>query len=141
LLFEEPDVHLLSSCPNRALSRSLLTLFYRPDRGDIVRLADGRRLGAWLPWHFDLVYVERINRGGVLRGIDLPDEGGMTGFIDGMEAYERLPRELKNELEGHFVVYRFDRDLAGLRFGDSSRTVTAHATNDDPRQLRLRQSG
>jgi taurine dioxygenase len=122
-VFGEPDVHPFKQLSGQGAVQELTDIFYRPDRGDIVRLPDGRRLGAWLPWHFDLVYTERLNHGGILRGVDLPGEGGLTGFIDGIEAYARLPQWLREELEGRYVVYRFDGDLAGLRYGGTPGLV------------------
>lgn len=116
-IFGEPDVHPFKKLSGQGNVQELTDVFYRPDRGDIVRLADGRRLGAWLPWHFDLMYVEQINHGGILRPVDMPDEGGRTGFIDGRDAYERLPRSLKHEIADLWVVYQFDGDLAALRHG------------------------
>ncbi|MBM3595770.1 MAG: TauD/TfdA family dioxygenase, partial [Alphaproteobacteria bacterium] len=94
-----------------------------PQRVDIVRIGDGPSLGAWLPRHFDLVYVDTINHGGILRPVELPETGGATWFIDGLEAYGRLPDALKAEIEDLFVVYRFDADLAGLRYGNTPGIV------------------
>jgi taurine dioxygenase len=139
-VFGEPDVHPFKQLSGQGAIQELTDIFYRPDRGDIVRLADGTRLGAWLPWHFDLVYFERINRGGVLRGIDLPDEGGSTGFIDGVEAYDRLSSELQDEMEGRSVVYRFDGDLAGLRFGGTPGLVLERM-NEGSREAMARMKG
>src|SRR5258706_14642131 len=31
---------------------------------------DGKALGAWLPWHSDLIYTDEINRGGILRALE-----------------------------------------------------------------------
>ena len=37
---------------------------------------DGRPLRGHVPWHFDACYTASLNRGGVLRAIDIPAEGG-----------------------------------------------------------------
>jgi alpha-ketoglutarate-dependent taurine dioxygenase len=119
-LFGEPTGHPLRAVLGLDDDRSvekLANIAADPDTGDIVVLADGRRLAAWLPWHFDLAYVERINHGGVLRALQLPEEGGETGFLDGIEAYQRLPADLRDEISSLNVVYRFDGDLGGLRYG------------------------
>lgn len=122
-IFGEPAPHPLKQALGLDDVERLADVFYDPDRGDVVRLADGRRLGAWLPWHFDLAYVERINHGGILRAVRLPAEGGRTGFLDGIEAYQRLPVDLREEIAGLSVVYRFDGDLAGLRYGATEGLV------------------
>jgi len=116
-VFGLPDVHPLKQTTGQGPIQELADIYYRPERGDIVRLPDGRRVGAWLPWHFDLAYVERINHGGILRPVTLPADGGATGFLDGLDAWERLPADLRDEIGGLYVVYRFEGDLAGVRYG------------------------
>jgi taurine dioxygenase len=79
---------------------------------------DGKELGAWLPWHSDLIYTDEINRGGILRALELPVHGGgQTGFIDRIHAYETLPAGMKARIEGLEVLYRPDFDATNQRFG------------------------
>ena len=79
---------------------------------------DGKRLGAWLPWHSDLIYTDEINRGGILRSLELPEHGGgETGFIDRIHAYATLPEALKTRIEALEVLYRPDFDATNQRFG------------------------
>jgi taurine dioxygenase len=67
---------------------------------------DGQVGGAWLGWHSDLVYHHEINHGGMLRGLQLTSRGGLTGFIDQIDAYSRLPEDLKVRIEDLNVVYQ-----------------------------------
>lgn len=67
---------------------------------------DGELMGSYAPWHFDGVFVEKINRGGILRIVTLPRSGGLTGYIDGIEAYDRLPQRTKERIEKLYVVYQ-----------------------------------
>ncbi|MCB2047927.1 MAG: TauD/TfdA family dioxygenase [Novosphingobium sp.] len=122
-VFGKPARHPLKFAARADTVDELVDIYYVPERGDIVRIGDGPSLGAWLPWHFDLVYVDRINHGGILRPIELPATGGATGFIDGLEAYGRLPDALKAEIEDLYVVYHFDADIAGLRYGKTPGVV------------------
>jgi len=122
-VFGNPAVHPFKSVTAQGNIQELADITYNPDRGDIVRIGDGPPLGAWMPWHFDLVYVEQINHGGILRAKTLPADGGQTGFIDGLEAYTRLPEELRQEIDDLYVVYRFDGDIAGLRHGNEPGIV------------------
>jgi taurine dioxygenase len=79
---------------------------------------DGRVLGAYLPWHSDLIYTDVINRGGILRPIELPARGGgLTGFIDRIHAYATLPEDMKAKIEGLEVLYRGNFDATNQRFG------------------------
>jgi len=82
-----------------------------------VYRADGKIRAGWLPWHADLFYMARINRGGILRAIEIPEEGGRTGFIDRIHLYESLPRHLKARIEHLSVIYRFDPGMVAQKYG------------------------
>jgi taurine dioxygenase len=77
----------------------------------------GKTLVSWLPWHFDHAYNNELNRAGVLRAIEIPPEGGLTGFVDGIELYQLLSPELRERIEGHNVLYRMNVIMENLRFG------------------------
>lgn len=79
---------------------------------------NGQEVGNWVPWHIDSIFTDEINRGGMLRPIELPEHGGgLTGFIDRMAAYDALPDELKVRIEGLRVIYRGRFDATEQRFG------------------------
>lgn len=95
----------------------LVNIKYWRGNGTVYEI-DGRKRGGYLPWHSDLVYSDRINRGGILRTVELPEHGdGRTGFIDQIAAYETLPDDLKQRIEGLHVVYVMDLNVAHMRFG------------------------
>ena len=98
----------------------LTPLHYAPDAGFIVEV-DGETRGAYLPWHSDLIYVDRINRGGLLRPVRVPGRGGHTGFIDQIDLYEKLPDDLKEQIQGLDVVYHADFDMELKKFGKKVR--------------------
>ena len=83
----------------------LIVLYSDPKNASIVEI-EGEVGGGFLPWHCDLVYNDRINHGGILRAIKPTSHGGVTGFIDRIDAYQRLSDELKARIEGLHVVYR-----------------------------------
>jgi taurine dioxygenase len=83
----------------------LITLTSAPDNVTILEI-DGEIGGGFLGWHTDLVYVDHINHGGVLRALQTTSRGGVTGFIDQIDCYERLPGDLKERVEGLDVVYQ-----------------------------------
>ncbi len=93
----------------------LVEIKYYPDNGTCYEV-DGERLGGWVPWHTDLIYTDAINRGGVLRPAKLSQHGGRTGFLDQILAYEHLPQDLRERIEGLHVVYSPDINLANSRF-------------------------
>ena len=82
-----------------------------------VYQVDGQARAGWLPWHADLFYMSRINRGGILRAVQIPSEGGKTGFIDRIRLYDTLPERTKARIDGLSVVYKFHPDMAVQKFG------------------------
>jgi len=76
-----------------------------------------------IPWHSDQTYTQRPCRGALLRAIEIPPEGGQTGFVDTASVYEALSDELKAQVEGLEVVHRLARAhrLLGLQH-DAEKT-------------------
>ncbi len=83
----------------------LITIFSKPGENSIFEV-EGEKGANWLGWHSDLTYVERINHGGILRAITPSQDGGLTGFIDQVAAYDTLPDDLKAKIENLSVVYK-----------------------------------
>lgn len=83
---------------------------------DVVE-ADGKLLAAFLPWHFDACYNDKINRAAVLRPIELPPEGGMTGFADGIQLYKAISRKMRDRIADKKVIYHAKLMFMHQRFG------------------------
>jgi taurine dioxygenase len=94
----------------------VIEIRHDPNDGGVVEL-DGRRLSQWLPWHFDHCYNDELNRAGVLRAVEIPPDGGMTGFVDGIALYDAISPEVRDRIEGEEVIYAMDVILENLRFG------------------------
>jgi taurine dioxygenase len=77
----------------------------------------GRELSSWLPWHFDHCYTDQLNRAGVLRCIDGPTDGGLTGFVDGIALYKAISPAIRDRIEGATIIYAMDVILENLRYG------------------------
>lgn len=84
---------------------------------DSIAEANGKALCGWVPWHFDACYTAKLNRGGVLRAIDIPPEGGMTGFADGVQLFNAISSELRDRFDGLSIVYHSKLMFANQRFG------------------------
>jgi len=95
-----------------------------PERDGIFEV-DGELRSGYIPWHSDFRWMAHPNRGGILRILRQPPEGGETGFLDGMTAYESMPDELKARIEGREVVYQMVTDDRMFRFhrGHRIRTI------------------
>jgi taurine dioxygenase len=76
--------------------------------------ADGTPIGAlghgemW--FHSDKCYHEKPHRASFLYGIEVPSEGGHTRFASLYGAYNNLPADLKEKLEGSRVMQGYDYD-------------------------------
>ena len=112
--FGEPERHPLGG--DIEGFPELIAIDYDANSGTAYSV-DGVGRGGWLPWHSDLVYSAEINHGGILRAIDIPDDGGETGFIDQIAAYETLPERLKSRIEDLQVIYKLDLNAANQKFG------------------------
>jgi len=71
----------------------------------------------YIPWHWDQSFMPTIVRGAVLRMVEPARQLGQTGFIDAIEAYERLSSEMQRRIEGLEVVYHFVTDFTQCRLG------------------------
>jgi taurine dioxygenase len=73
---------------------------------------DGRVVVGFIPWHGDSRWMAEPNHGGILRVHRLPRQGGETGFIDLIDAYDRLSDALKQRIEGREAIVEYDADPA-----------------------------
>lgn len=117
-IYGEPEIHPLLVGIDRPREHFVIAeIEYVQEDGDLYEI-DGELRGGYLPWHFDLAYMERINHGGILRGAVLPKRGGETGFIDRIAAYDALPSHLKERIEGLRVIHHYLADATKARFGE-----------------------
>lgn len=112
----------LKEHPVKAVSRvdtdrmpGVISIHSAPGRG-IVEV-DGRQVSHWLPWHFDHCYNDELNRAGVLRSVQRTEQGGITGFLDGIALYQAFPQDLLERIETKEVIYTLSTQYDELRFG------------------------
>ena len=65
-------------------------------------------------WHSDVTWRQEPSLGSVLRMIECPDYGGDTLFADMGAAYEDLPDEVKEKLDGAVAIHDFANFRKGL---------------------------
>jgi taurine dioxygenase len=117
-------VHPLHTDPTR---KEIFSVRHDPEDPYIIEVG-GTPLAAWLPWHSDLIYVDHINHGGILRPLVLPKSHGETGYIDKIATYDALPQRLKRRLEGLHAIYQFDRNPELQKFGRGGAVKVLHET-------------
>ena len=101
---------------------------------------DGTTLNGWVPWHFDACYTAELNRGGVLRAIDIPGEGGMTGYADGVQIYETISPELRAQFEGKKIIYHAALMFMNQRFGMPKKYRVISLSEDSVRVIKQAES-
>jgi len=76
-------------------------------------------LGSYeLVWHTDMSYNPLPPRASLLYALEVPPDGGNTGFLNMYSAYETLPDHLKKAIEGKTCIHDSSRNSAGeLRKG------------------------
>ncbi len=102
-------------------NRFMMTLAYDPQDKN-PKFAQHYNVGGvdragWLGWHWDQAFMPTIVRGATLRMVKPAQEMGETGFIDAIEAYDRLSAEMKARIDDLEVVYEFNPDFTSGQFG------------------------
>ncbi|RJG00619.1 TauD/TfdA dioxygenase family protein [Noviherbaspirillum sedimenti] len=93
-----------------------------------INEVNGELRAGYLYWHWDTAQMPVTCRGAVLRPIRLPKAGGLTGFIDRIQAYDRLPEALKQQIEKLEVVYQMEINPALHKFGRPEQIRTIKTT-------------
>jgi taurine dioxygenase len=113
----------LKDHPSQAVTRAagddmlgVIEMRHEPNAPGTVLLG-GQVLSQWLPWHFDHCYNDQLNRAGVLRAVEVPPDGGLTGFVDGIALYDAISPEVRDQIDGETVIYAMDVIMGNLRFG------------------------
>jgi len=58
-----------------------------------------------IAWHSDLTYTALPSRGALLYARVVPEEGGVTGWIDTASVYDALPESTKEKIAGLDAVH------------------------------------
>lgn len=58
------------------------------------------------PWHADATYLEEPYLVSLLRSVVAPELGGDTVWASGVAAYENLPQEIKDRIDGLTAIHR-----------------------------------
>ncbi|MBI1263043.1 MAG: TauD/TfdA family dioxygenase [Rhizobiales bacterium] len=72
-------------------------------------------------WHTDMSYVDEPPMASVLYSLEIPSKGGDTSFANMYRAYETLPDDLKQQIEGRMANHDSSMTSVGeLRAGASA---------------------
>ena len=93
---------------------------------------DGKPVGGLgsyeLVWHTDMSYNALPPRASLLYALEVPPDGGNTGFLNMYAAYETLAPELKRAVEGRTCIHDSSRNSAGELRKGFQRTLDVRHT-------------
>lgn len=86
-------------------------------------------LGSYeLVWHTDMSYNPIPPRASLLYALEVPPDGGNTGFLNMYMAYETLPADLKRAVEGRVCTHDASHNSAGELRQGFQRTLDVRKT-------------
>ncbi|MDI2127483.1 TauD/TfdA dioxygenase family protein [Yinghuangia seranimata] len=103
----------IDSAQHRAFARLWGELEVHPflaqgDVPEVVRFSKGAdSAGVENVWHTDVTWRQEPALGSVLRAIDVPEYGGDTLWADMAAAYDNLPADVQERIEGRTAVHDF----------------------------------
>lgn len=117
------------------LAEGVIDMHYKPvpgnpTAGEGLVEYNGEVVARYSPWHFDHCYNDELNRAGVLRAPINAPKGGRTGFMDGVELYQRFPKDLRDRIEGQNVIYTLDTRLSKMKYGVNFTHLTEHSSTE-----------
>lgn len=93
---------------------------------------DGKAVGGLgsyeLVWHTDMSYNSIPPRASLLYALEVPPDGGNTGFLNMYLAYETLPADLKRAVEGRTCIHDASKNSAGELRQGFQRTLDVRQT-------------
>ena len=81
-----------------------------------------------LVWHTDMSYNPLPPRASLLYALEVPPDGGNTGFLNMYAAYDTLPAELKRAVEGKTCIHDSSHNSAGELRQGFQRTLDVRQT-------------
>jgi taurine dioxygenase len=93
------------------------------ENGELIgALPDGEMM-----FHSDQCYTPQPSAAAMLYAMEIPSKGGNTLFANMYRAYETLPEDLKQRLEGMKAVNVYDYANAATHRGEASKEAPRHA--------------
>ncbi len=125
-----PQQHIAFSRRFGDLQIHVLKEFHLPGHPEILVVSNvvenGRKIGlgdAGRYWHSDLSYKEEPSLGSLLHAQELPATDGDTVFANMYLAYETLPKEIKQRIEGRRAVHSYTLKYDDLRARSDARNA------------------
>lgn len=101
----------------KLLPNVMLISNIRENGEPIGALPDGEMM-----FHHDMLHAELPHKGTLLYSVEIPSHGGETLFANGYAAYETLPDEIREPLEGKRARHHYN--YGSVKKGDDKGTVS-----------------
>jgi taurine dioxygenase len=116
-VFGPPMDHAMATVRStNGVVAGVIELAAEPGNADLIEV-DGVTYAGWLPWHYDACYAKELYRGAVLRALEIPPEGGRTGFACGIQMYQALSPAMRETVEKLEIVYHPARMMTHQKYG------------------------
>jgi len=119
-IFGEPEPHTLGI--NQDLEMPEVAVVSTLGRNGNVMPENDEDLVGRIEWHTDQAYTPAPNRATMMWAVELPPEGGLTGFIDCAKIYDALPSETKRRIEGLTVIQSWRKAQDSIAKNPNYRT-------------------
>jgi taurine dioxygenase len=106
-VFGEPEIHPIESIRLDGAPEIIELAVDLTAHLDPSDPAADEHIGA-ASWHSDLTYTAEPSRGSLLSGVEVPPEGGETGFVDMATVYAALPEVTRRRLRGLEAIHSFE---------------------------------
>jgi taurine dioxygenase len=118
--FGELEIHPLSNAIDKEVPE-ILVVSTHGVMGDVEPENDEYLVGK-IDWHTDHTYIPVPNRGALMYAVQIPPEGGMTGFVDRQATYAALPYATKERIANLSVIMSWRYAQEGISKNPSFRT-------------------
>ena len=130
-VFGELEVHPIPSLRLEGHPEIIYLAQKKGDRAQMTFRFDGEPIVGRIPFHTDMIYTTKPNRGALLRMVEKPGVGGETAWIDTAASYDALPGAMKERIEGLEAEYHFVMNLEEMRFGQQGNIELVDFGNVD----------
>lgn len=106
-----------------------------PYRDEIIyfstlRYADGRTVGGFaggeeVDWHSDQTFRPAPATGAMIYGVEVPRDGGAMHWANQYLAWERLPADVRQAIDGRTGVYRYAKRLEIMNMSELKDRIEA----------------
>ena len=82
---------------------------------DVDHAGDGKRIVRGTMFHTDESYIAMPPKATILYGVEVPDRGGDTRYVNMQAAYDALDDTVKSKIDGRRAIHFYGKDRGGRK--------------------------